>query len=332
MLFLSYLKKIRFQLIAVLICTLILTAVILLSDLPAAELFYGGILCTVFLLILAIADFVSFYRRHILMKKIAEALPLTESLPLSLKHLPNPQNLAEEDDFRLIEHLRREITVLSDRFTEKERERQDYYTVWAHQIKTPIAAMRLLMQTGEIVCPEAEGKLLEIEQYVEMALGYLRMESEFTDYRIRQCDLDGILRSVIHAYAGQFIRKKLSLNFRPTSLTVLTDEKWLSFVIGQILQNSLKYTRRGGITIHSEGRSLIIEDTGIGIAPDDLPRIGQKGFTGQNGRMEQKSTGLGLYLCKTILGRLSHTLEITSTVGVGTKVIIGLDRTYLEVE
>ncbi|MGM9637028.1 MAG: sensor histidine kinase [Eubacteriales bacterium] len=326
MLFLSYLKKIRMQLISVPVCALILTAITLLSDLPAAELLYGGILCLVFLLILAIVDFVRFYRRHVLMKKIAEGLPL------SLEHLPKPCDLAEEDDIQLIESLHREITALSDRFTAERREREDYYTVWAHQIKTPIAAMRLLMQSGEIACPEAEGELFEIEQYVEMALGYLRMESEFTDYRIRQCDLDGILRSVIHAYAGQFIRKKLSLDFRPTSLTVLTDEKWLSFVIGQILQNSLKYTRQGGITIRSEGRSLIIEDTGIGIAPDDLPRIGQKGFTGHNGRLEQKSTGLGLYLCRTILGRLSHTLEITSTVGVGTKVVIGLDRTHLQVE
>ncbi|MGM9681295.1 MAG: sensor histidine kinase [Eubacteriales bacterium] len=326
MLFLSYLKKIRVQLLAVLICALIFTAVALLSDLPAAELLYGGILCTVFLLILAIVGFVRFRSRHLLMVRI------TENLPLGLEHLPNPRDLCEEDDFQVIERLRREITAQSDRFTAKQREREDFHTVWAHQIKTPIAAMRLLMQSGEIVCPEAEGELFEIEQYVEMALGYLRTESEFTDYRICPCDLDGILRSVIHSYAGQFIRKKLSLDFRPTSLTVLTDEKWLSFVIGQILQNSLKYAPSGKVTVRSEGQNLIIEDTGIGIAPEDLPRIGQKGFTGRNGRLEQKSTGLGLYLCRIILGRLSHTLEITSTVGVGTKVIIGLERTDVEVE
>lgn len=252
MLFLSYLKKIRIPLLAVLVCALIFTAITLLSDLPAAELLYGGILCLVFLLILAIVGFVRFRSRHLLMQKIAEN-PL-----LSPEHLPQPHDLAEEDDMRLIESLHREITVLSDRFTAQGREREDYYTAWAHQIKTPIAAMRLLIQSGEIVCPEAEGELFEIEQYVEMALGYLRMESEFTDYRIRSCDLDSILRSVIHDYAGQFIRKKLSLDFRPT--------------------------------------------------------------------------GLGLYLCKTILGRLSHTLEVTSTVGVGTKVVIGLDRTEVEVE
>ena len=210
----------------------------------------------------------------------------------------------------------------------------EYYTVWAHQIKTPIAAMRLLLQDADT---DEQRALLEqvqsVEQYVEMVLGYLRLESPSSDYVIRNYALDDIVRQVVRKYASQFIRRKLRLEYTPLNVSVITDEKWLLFVIEQVLSNALKYTRSGSVSITLEApKTLCIRDTGIGIAPEDLPRVFEKGFTGCNGRTDKRATGIGLYLCRRILEKLGHTIAITSTVGEGTTVRIGLQQDALEVE
>ncbi|MGB4381461.1 MAG: ATP-binding protein, partial [Bacillota bacterium] len=205
----------------------------------------------------------------------------------------------------------------------------DYYTTWAHQIKTPIAAMRLLLQSEQ---SETNSELLEqlfkIEQYVEMALQYLRLENISSDLVLKEHSLDTIVKQAVRKYSNSFIRKKIKLNYAELNHNVLTDEKWLVFVIEQILSNALKYTDSGEISIYMDDEmpdTLVIEDTGIGIAEEDLPRVFERGFTGYTGRIDKKATGIGLFLCKQILDRLSHTITIESQVGEGTKVKIGLD-------
>ena len=175
--------------------------------------------------------------------------------------------------------------------------------------------------------------LRRLEQYVEMVLGYLRLESPSSDYVIRNYALDDIVRQVVRKYASQFIRRRLRLEYTPLNVSVITDEKWLLFVIEQVLSNALKYTRSGSVSITLEApKTLCIRDTGIGIAPEDLPRVFEKGFTGCNGRTDKRATGIGLYLCRRILEKLGHTIAITSTVGEGTTVRIGLQQDALEVE
>ena len=204
----------------------------------------------------------------------------------------------------------------------------DYYTLWAHQIKTPIAAARLLLQAEPAPSrTELEVELFRIEQYVQMVLGYLRLDSDSSDYVLRRYDLDAILRSCVRKYARLFILKRIELELDETHAKVLTDEKWLTFVIGQLLSNALKYTPEQGrisVTWADATQTLTIGDTGIGIRPEDLPRVFEKGFTGHNGREQKKSTGIGLYLCRRVLGKLGHTIAITSTPGQGTQVQIGL--------
>lgn len=159
-----------------------------------------------------------------------------------------------------------------------------------------------------------------------MVLQYLRLESISSDMVLRSYNLCDIVRQALKKYAMSFIGKKITLDFEPFEEWVITDEKWITFVIEQVLSNSLKYTQSGTITIRMENKgvkTLVIEDTGIGISPEDLPRIFDRGFTGYNGRMYKKSTGIGLYLCKPVANKLSHTLEVTSTVGEGTKIYIG---------
>ena len=180
----------------------------------------------------------------------------------------------------LLRELWDEKSKLDAEYAASRREAEDYYAMWAHQIKTPIAAMRLLLQQGEAPDRAAvSAELFRIEQYVEMVLGYLRLDSESTDYVLRDTDLDGLLRQAVRKFARMFILKKITLDFRETGRTVLTDGKWLSFVVEQVLSNALKYTPAGGrIRIYGDGETLVIADSGIGIRPEDLPRVFEKGF------------------------------------------------------
>lgn len=233
----------------------------------------------------------------------------------------------------IIKRLAAEKQTLISDLAIKLRDTDDYYTLWAHQIKTPIAAMHLLLQSGSgTLSRECEAELFKIEQYTEMALGYIRLESGTNDFVITACDTDRIIKSVLKKFSKQFILKKLTLDYKETGLTAVTDEKQLSFIIEQIISNSLKYTKKGTISVYSKGNSIFISDTGIGISGEDLPRIFEKGYTGYNGRTDKKSTGLGLYLCRRTAEKLGHTLRVSSEIGKGTLAEIDLTPESIEIE
>ena len=213
----------------------------------------------------------------------------------------------------------------------READMRNYYTMWVHQIKTPISALRLLIQSGARSA-ELQNEIFRIEQYVEMALNYQRLFCGSSDLVITRRSLDSAVRTSIRKYSKQFIMKRLKLEYEPGDITVLTDEKWLCFVIEQVLSNSLKYTSAGEIKICTVGRTLMISDTGIGIAAEDLPRIFDCGYTGYNGREEKRSSGIGLYLCSEVCRRLGHGISITSEVGKGTCVSITFNEADIFIE
>lgn len=298
------------------ICFSIITAVTgYLYGVPFEATAYIISLCFIFGMIAAIFDFTRFRKRH-------ETLEyLTENIAYVVDSLPETADIREQDYINLIEALRKELVNVKNENARQITDLSDYYTLWMHQIKTPIAAMRLLLE--ENGNSEIEEQLFRIEQYAEMALTYIRCDGKTSDYVLKRCDLDSIIKQSVRKYLKSFIRKKLTFDFTPTELSVLTDEKWLCFVIEQILSNSLKYTKTGKISIYAENRNtLVIKDTGIGIAAEDLPRITQKGYTGYNGREDKKSTGLGLFLCGKVIGNLGHEIKISSEVGKGTVVRI----------
>ena len=211
------------------------------------------------------------------------------------------------------------------------KEAEEYYMLWAHQIKTPISAMNLLLQAGEADPKILSAELFKIEQYVEMVLHYLREKQMSQDMVLNRYSLSEIIKTAIKKYSRLFILQKIKLNFEPMEVTVLTDEKWLLFALEQIISNALKYTNEGSVSIYMDKENenlLIIEDTGIGISAEDLPRVVERGFTGYNGRSNQKSTGLGLYLTKEVLKKLGHRLQLESQVGKGTKVMIDFSRDF----
>ena len=181
---------------------------------------------------------------------------------------------------------------------------------------------------------EMKMKIFQTEEYVGMVLSYLRMEDMGNDLKFQWYPIGDIMRQAVRKYSQIFILKKIQLVFQETKWEVLSDEKWLCFLLEQLLSNALKYTPEGGkISIFLEGETnLVIADTGIGIAPEDLPRVFEKGFTGNNGRMDKKATGIGLYLCRRVTNLLGHTISIVSEPGVGTQVRLGLGRPQFDIE
>ena len=299
-----------------------------LYELPVEPVFYAGAISLVIGLIFVVVGFLRFRNRHRLLVSLAERFEAAD--------LPDPQDAIEADYQAVLKALDARRLAADNRHAEAQRELTDYYTLWAHQIKIPISAMRLLLQSGAEGA-ELEEELFRIEQYVEMVLGYLRSESLSGDLMIRRCDLDEIVRGCVRKYRKQFIRRRIALNYAPLKVTVLTDAKWLAFAIEQVLANALKYTpEEGSISIRMDDLrpdALVIEDTGIGIRPEDLPRVFERGYTGVNGREgDRRATGIGLYLCRRILTRLGHAIEIESAPGKGTRVILSLDSVDLQVE
>ena len=237
----------------------------------------------------------------------------------------------KQDDQDYIELMR----LIMERADEERMEHQkkmtdsiDYYTTWVHQIKTPIASMRLRLQAEDSQLARALTEdLFRIEQYVEMVLTYLRLGSDSTDYVFKECELDGVIKGCLRKFACQFIGKSLSLTYEGTEQRIVTDEKWLAFVLEQILSNALKYTAKGGITIEvSENQTLSIRDTGFGITPEDLPRIFEKGYTGFRGREDKRASGIGLFLCKKICDNLGVKIWAESKLGEGTALFLDLSQ------
>ena len=291
-----------------------------LYNLPVEAVLYAAGLCALPAAVCLVSGFIRYYKRH------EEMLRILENVQILSGELEGGKTLAEEDLTAMVKKLKRLLDESETARRDDAKESMDYYTTWVHQIKTPISTMKMMLEgeDGE-ESRSLLSELFRIEQYAEMALSYIRLGDDSSDYVFKEYDLDGIIRDAVRKYAPQFIRKKIGLNYGGTDVKVLTDEKWLRFVIEQVLSNSIKYTREGSVTITvTPEKVLKIADTGIGIAPEDVPRIFEKGFTGYNGRSYKKSTGLGLYLCKTACSRLSHKISAESEPGKGTVISIDL--------
>ena len=222
--------------------------------------------------------------------------------------------------------------------TEEERKRytdlMDYYTLWVHQIKTPIAASQLLVQdvTDSNTRSLLEQEIFKIDAYTNLVLQYLRLENFHDDLQLKQVALEHLVKEVIRKHSLFFIQKGLTINLDNLDVKVISDEKWLLVIIEQVLSNSLKYTKTGGIDIYFKDNTLYLKDSGIGIKDSDILRVFERGFSGYNGRLTQQSSGLGLYLSKKIADQLGHEISISSQVGQGTTVSIHFQKKKLAID
>ena len=303
-----------------LMCCAVFAVTFRLYGLPLGAVGYPAALCAVGWLLFAFLRGAKAARKHAALSSLTAAL--TEDM------LP-PAETPEDADYRRIIALLQEAREKQEAaFEGKYADMVAYYTLWAHQIKTPIAAMRLTLQNEDTpLSRRLTGELGRVERYVEMVLAYVRLDGEATDYVLREYELDPLLRAAVKKFSGEFIDRRLALDLQPTHMRVLTDEKWLSFVLEQLISNALKYTPSGKISLYAAGENtLCIADTGIGIAPEDLPRIFEPGYTGLNGRTDKRASGLGLYLCRRVCRNLGHGISVQSRPGEGTAVLLDLSR------
>lgn len=322
----AYIKQHRKGIVALILFCAIFSFSFILYHLPIKAIIYPAIMCVVFGLIFAGVDFSHKKRKH---KQLSEMKKLTAAM---ISSMPSIESIEDGDYQEIIKALQDEIANLSTSTFARYQNLTEYYTVWVHQIKTPITSMRLTLQNEDTpLSRKLTSDLFQIEQYVEMVLAFMRLDADSSDYVFKEYSIDSIIKQAVTKFASEFIDRKLRLEYEPIEKSIVTDEKWLSFVIEQLLSNALKYTRKGSIKIYmQESMTLCIEDTGIGIAPEDLPRIFEKGYTGYNGREDKKASGIGLYLCKRICSNLEADIYVTSELDKGTTIHINLEQYNLK--
>ncbi len=312
------------------------------------DVVYAAVLDAILLLITVL---VGFFRYSSKVKALSNALkrPVEEQA-----QLPEATDDVEILYHRLLENQSIARSESESSAAVRQSRMRDYYSMWVHQIKTPISAMKLLLEAereelGQLMCDEEqqaafkelsdnldsfEDELFRIEEYVSMALQYQRVSSTENDFVLEKVSLDGVIRDTIKKYAKIMIRRHIGINYSGTKKQVYTDEKWLAFILEQILSNAIKYTPQGFVTIETAEEKdrffITIKDTGIGIKAEDLPRVFEKGYTGYNGHADKKATGIGLYLCRQMADKLGHTIRMESEIGKGTKVWIGFDLDYAD--
>lgn len=310
------------------------------------DVVYAAVLDAILLLITVL---VGFFRYSSKVKALSNALerPVEEQA-----QLPEATDDVEMLYQRLLENQSIARSESESSAAIRQSQMRDYYSMWVHQIKTPISAMKLLLEVereelGQLICDDEqsqyllsdnmdsfEDELFRIEEYVSMALQYQRVSSTENDFVLEKVSVDGVIRDAIKKYAKIMIRRHIGINYSGTGQEVYTDGKWLAFMLEQILSNAIKYTPQGFVTIETAEEKdrffITIKDTGIGIKAEDLPRVFEKGYTGYNGHADKKATGIGLYLCRQMADKLGHTIRMESEIGKGTKVWIGFDLDYAD--
>lgn len=269
-------------------------------------------------------DYRKYKNHHQNLKYIKEDLDFLDDFPQDIY-------LEEKIYQEMIQQLQKKVFQLSKENQQKYNDMIDYYTKWVHQIKTPIAGLKLIIQ-NDYPDEKMLVELLKIEQYVNMALQYVRLDHIHHDLSFQKVSLDELVSQEIKKQSLFFFQKNIKVDYQIQDQQILTDEKWSSFAIEQVLSNALKYTKEGSITFYNEGEKLYIKDSGIGIKESDLPRVFEKGFTGFQGRNDKKASGLGLYLCKNIFDQLGHLISIESKVGQGTTVCLDFSKKEIFIE
>lgn len=323
----SYIKY-RFNILAIFFFFFIIYFIsFILFHVPIVTFIYPSFICLLFGIIFLIRDLYYTYNNYKILNNINNFVDVIAS------SFPTPRTIMEARYQDIINTIYQEHNIYKNNAKISYDDMVNYYTTWVHQIKTPIAAMSLQLQNEDTnLSRNLSNNLLKIEQYVEMVLTFIRLNGDSSDYVFHQLNINNIMKKVIKKFSPEFIQRKILLDYQVDDQFIISDEKWLTFVLEQVVSNALKYTTQGSITITFNNQKLQIIDTGIGIALNDLPRIFEKGYTGYNGRIDQKASGLGLYLCKEICNKLSHTITATSTIGVGTCITIDMSQHNLEQE
>lgn len=262
---------------------------------------------------------IEFFKKKKQLKLISESL--YHNIEDIARILDEPLSNEQKLYCRFLHKLNGEYLKKLNELTEEKREHFDFINYWVHEIKTPIAATRLFLEneavTKEEVVDVIEDKIMSIENYVEQALYYARLDDFAKDYLISDIQVEQLIKNIVKKNAKMFISKRIKIILEDLDMTIQSDVKWINFIIEQVLLNAIKYTNNNGEIkiyghINTKEKYIVIEDNGIGIKEEDIKRVFDKGFTGYNGRSNAKATGLGLYLSKKLANKLGNDISIES--------------------
>ena len=305
----EYLKMKKTSIIGILGVYAILFVFVILYRIPIEVILYPFILTIVFVLMVLLFDYIKYK------EKVNKIIQICNDVSSCYSVKINDKNIFDEYYLDIINELLKENRKQVSQIQKKVSDINDYFSIWVHQIKTPIASMKLKIDNEQMDLLQLASDLNRIDHYVDLVLSFLKFDEEKIDLYFRKTDVDRIMRESLKKFSNDFIIKKIKLDYKLSKREVLTDEKWLSFVFDQLLSNALKYTDKGTISIYYDGDScLCIKDSGIGIALADIERLFEKGFTGYNGRQYKKASGIGLYMCKRMCDKLNIAISIESVV------------------
>lgn len=288
-----------------------------LYQLPIAFFFDQLLFLTVIWLGYQLVHYRAFRKKQKMLRAILQQEHILDTISL----LPKATTSIEADYQKIIQQLVTENHLQLHTIEQQNQTFIEDFGLWLHQIKTPVAALDLMNQAGQLEETKVSIELFKINEYLQLLLNYIR-QTTTQDFLFESISLQAVINESLKKYAFFFSYKELRLVMKQLNVTVLTDKKWFTFLFEQLLFNALKYTKTGEIAIIWKNGELIIADTGIGIRPEDVPRVFEKGYTGYNGRQEQRASGLGLYLSKKVSEQLAIQLTLESQVNVGTKVVL----------
>lgn len=272
----------------------------------------------------------NFHKKESFYNPLVESLSQIDQKYLVHELIKIPDNNEGLLLYSIIEEIDRSTTEYLNSYRYMLDDFKEYLELWIHEIKIPLASARLIVENNkDTISANMIEELNRVENLVEQVLFYVRSENVEKDYSIKECNLNQIVKEVVKSNRRAFIYKKIALQLESLEINVLTDAKWMIFILNQIINNSLKYSKEENAYIkisatkHDNNVFLKIEDNGIGISNNDLPRVFEKGFTGENGRKSYNSTGIGLYLCKKLCEKLHHQISIQSALDQGTCMTIG---------
>lgn len=297
---------------------------LLMMFLPACGMGFQSVLLIAFvwLSVLGIYLTVTFFSRKKYLDKLQQMSERLEEKYLLAEVMEKPMRADDEVFYRLMKAAEKSMLEKIGKIERERKEYKEYIEQWVHEAKTPVTAMRLLCEnnrsefTRELFM-ELFIELEKINRYTEQALYYARSEHTEKDYSVREIALEEVIHGAVADNRYLLRLNQVKIVLEETETIVYTDEKWIRFILDQFIANAVKY-RSGhpAIRFYADNRGgqvlLYVEDNGIGIPPGDLPRIFEKGFTGENGRLVPGATGIGLYLCQKLCDRLGIGLEVRS--------------------
>ena len=292
-----------------------------------ANLAVGIYTALCFLGVYFLVSWLEFRRKKIYFQNIRESLGGLDKKYLLPEMLRLPVNQEERLLKEILQDLGKSMTDHVSYYKNAEKEYKEYIELWIHEVKTPIATAKLMVENHRTALDaELEEELEKIENYTEQALFYARSAHVEKDYLIRAVSLKELVTQAVKHNKRALIAKRTSIEMEGLDTLVYSDEKWLAFILNQILSNSIKYSDKESLRLSFRGSvkreriCLVIEDNGRGIKSSDVDRVFEKGFTGTRGKQSSQATGLGLYLCHKLCRRLGHGIEIASTEGEGCQV------------